>query len=309
MSNGSKRMVCVSVAGVWTKSTSPRGIDRPALTCPVQLQTWLENLGFEERLQLCTENMLQTQVLYGTPLEVIEEQSDWVRVVIPEQPTSKNRAGYLGWMPLAQLGPDASEIGGEGKLVEVRADKTQLYDEKGQPIMEVSFLTRLPLIAEELNRFAVATPDGRRYLQKKSAAVLKEQGIMEETAGGRMIEIGRQFLNLPYLWGGMSSYGYDCSGFAYSMHRAIGITIPRDASDQSKGGREISKSDLAPGDLLFFAYEEGKGHVHHVGIYAGDGRMIHAPRTGRTVEIIDLNGSEYEPEHCISRRYWEGGGR
>ena len=132
---------------------------------------------------------------------------------------------------------------------------------------------------------------------------------MEETVGERMIEIGRQFLNLPYLWGGMSSYGYDCSGFSYSMHRAIGITIPRDASDQSKGGREISKSDLAPGDLLFFAYKEGKGHVHHVGIYAGGGRMIHAPRTGRSVEIIDLHGSEYEPEHCISRRYWQGGGR
>jgi gamma-D-glutamyl-L-lysine dipeptidyl-peptidase len=309
MSNRTKRMVRVAVAGVWTETASPRKIDEPALASPVHLQEWLQNLGFAERLQLCEDNLLQTQVLYGTPLEIVEELGDWVHVVIPEQPTSKNKAGYPGWMPAAQLGPDISDPDGKGSLVEVRAEKAPLYDENGQLVMEVSFLTRLPLLAEELDRYAVATPDGRRYLQKSAVAVVGERGVSDETSGARIIEMGRRFIDLPYLWGGLSAYGYDCSGFAYSMHQAVGITIPRDASDQSKGGREIPKNELLPGDLLFFAYEKGKGYVHHVGIYAGDGCMIHAPRTGRNVEIIQLRGFEYEAEHCISRRYWQGCGR
>jgi gamma-D-glutamyl-L-lysine dipeptidyl-peptidase len=302
-----KRMVRVTVAGVWTEPTSPRRIDQPALACPVQLQAWLKALGFAERLQLCTGNLLQTQVLYGTPLEVVETLGEWVRVVIPEQPTSKNKAGYPGWMLASQLGPDVSKTGEKNTLVEIHADKTYLYDENGHPKMDVCFLTRLPYASEERDYFAVKTPDGSRYLKKNTAIVMDDNdgGLQEEQMGALIIEIGKRFLGLPYLWGGMSSYGYDCSGFAYSMHRAVGITIPRDASDQSRNGKEIPKNKLAPGDLLFFAYEEGKGYVHHVGIYAGDDFMIHAPRTGRTVEIIRLSGSEYEPEHCISRRYWQ----
>ncbi|WP_162875106.1 C40 family peptidase, partial [Enterobacter cloacae] len=74
-----------------------------------------------------------------------------------------------------------------------------------------------------------------------------------------------------------SSYGYDCSGFAYSMYASQGITIPRDASDQALAGTEAASNQLRPGDLLFFAYEEGKGRIHHVGIYIGDGKMIHSP--------------------------------
>jgi cell wall-associated NlpC family hydrolase len=65
-----------------------------------------------------------------------------------------------------------------------------------------------------------------------------------------------------------------------------------------------------PGDLIFFAHDEGKGRVHHVGIYYGDGRMLHAPKTGMTIEIIPLAGTVYEREICSVRRYWvesEGG--
>lgn len=87
--------------------------------------------------------------------------------------------------------------------------------------------------------------------------------------GHGIVEQGTRFLGLPYLWGGVSSYGYDCSGFAYSMHRYFGISIPRDASDQAKQGALIEKEHLQPGDLLFFAYEEGKGSIHHVAFTPG----------------------------------------
>lgn len=88
------------------------------------------------------------------------------------------------------------------------------------------------------------------------------------------------------------------------MHRAAGLVIPRDASDQAKSGTAIEREDLEPGDLLFFAYEQGQGYVHHVAIYYGDGQMIHAPKTGKTVEIITLRGTDYETEYWGARRYW-----
>ncbi|MFP3340688.1 NlpC/P60 family protein, partial [Micrococcus sp. SIMBA_131] len=73
-----------------------------------------------------------------------------------------------------------------------------------------------------------------------------------------------KFIGLLYLWGGMSSYGFDGSGFSCNMARAIGCTIPRDAHDQLNSGEAVKEGEWEQGDLLFFAYEQGKGSVHHV---------------------------------------------
>jgi len=117
-----------------------------------------------------------------------------------------------------------------------------------------------------------------------------------------------RFVDLPYLWGGVSSFGFDCSGFAYAMHRTEGISIPRDASAQARQGTIVEQDRLEPGDLLFFAYEQGRGSVHHVGIYVGDNRMIHSPKSDKSIEVVDLEHYELKDEHCISRRYWTTGG-
>jgi gamma-D-glutamyl-L-lysine dipeptidyl-peptidase len=88
------------------------------------------------------------------------------------------------------------------------------------------------------------------------------------------------------------------------MHRYSGISIPRDASDQAKQGTLIEREQLEPGDLLFFAHEDGKGAIHHVGIYAGEERMIHSPESIKAVEIVELDSFKLTKEHCVSRRYW-----
>lgn len=79
-------------------------------------------------------------------------------------------------------------------------------------------------------------------LAPETGAVDMGQGIVEQA---------KRFLDLPYLWGGTSSYGFDCSGFAYTMHRYFGILIPRDASDQAKQGTPVEKEQLEAGDLVF----------------------------------------------------------
>jgi cell wall-associated NlpC family hydrolase len=153
----------------------------------------------------------------------------------------------------------------------------------------------------------VQSPEGKGYLKADEVRLIDGPLAMRPVEGhiGRgIVEQGKRFLDLPYLWGGMSSFGYDCSGFAYNMHGYFGISIPRDASDQAKQGTLIEKEQLEPGDLLFFAYEEGKGAIHHVGIYAGDQRMIHSPESIKAIEIVDLSSFKLAKEHCVSRRYW-----
>jgi cell wall-associated NlpC family hydrolase len=127
---------------------------------------------------------------------------------------------------------------------------------------------------------------------------------LRKGTGDDIVKAGEPYLSLNYFWGGMSSFGYDCSGLSYAVHKANGYKIARDAGDQAASGEEVAFDKLEPGDLLFFAYEEGKGTLHHVGIYYGGGKMLHSPQTGKGIEITSLEGTIYEKELCAVRRYW-----
>lgn len=295
--------VDVSVATLWTSPESPRPLDQPGLDNPVDLETWLQKMNYDERLALCDDNLVQSQALYGTVVEVLEEKDGWANVIILDQPSKKDSRGYPGWIPLAQLKETA---GGEnhGKVAVVNEPKTFLHGSDGSKVFEVSYQTRLPLIKEDGEWVEVETPDGTRHL-KRETVILEDSQDPKTASGDEIVAAGDQFLDLPYLWGGMSAFGYDCSGFAHMMHRSAGLVIPRDASDQTKEGKPVEREDLRPGDLLFFAYEEGKGFVHHVAIYHGDGKMIHAPNTGKTVEVLEIAGTYYETEYWGARRYWD----
>jgi cell wall-associated NlpC family hydrolase len=108
------------------------------------------------------------------------------------------------------------------------------------------------------------------------------------------------FTGLPYLWAGRSGFGFDCSGLTSLDYRVHGVAIPRDANAQSVKGRAIARKALRPGDLLFYATG---GHVHHVSIYAGGGRMVQAPRTGSKVQTISVSTASYAREYARGRRF------
>lgn len=104
----------------------------------------------------------------------------------------------------------------------------------------------------------------------------------------RTIQLGERYIGTPYVWGGESPDGFDCSGFVQYVYRRQGIELPRVSRDQAHAGRALptSLSGIARGDLLFFA-SDGR-NVSHVGIYAGDGRMLHSSSSGRGVRYDDL---------------------
>lgn len=306
------RIIDVSVAQLWVSITSPREIDTPVLQNPVLIKEWISSMTTEQKKALSGDNLLETQALYGTVVEVIEEQGDWSKVVIPEQPTLKSEVGYPGWLPTKQLTMDPIIVEDkkysdllQEKIVVVTSQSAHLFSEQKEAGLEISFLTRLPYLGEDGEWIQVATPSGIQFLKKADVSVYDSTAHIPKGNGELIVEQAKRFLDLPYLWSGMSGFGFDCSGFSYSMHRYFGITTPRDASDQSKSGQKIEKEDLKPGDMIFFAHQEGKGRVHHVGLYIGNDQMIHSPNTPKTIEITTLTGTNYEKEYCGASRYWE----
>jgi len=106
----------------------------------------------------------------------------------------------------------------------------------------------------------------------------------------------------PYHFGGADAAGFDCSGLALYVHETVGLAIPRTALEQQRAARPVSLTALSPGDLVFFRIRSR--HVDHVGIYAGDGRFIHAPRAGLAVSYADLSRGFYAQHLVSAGRFW-----
>lgn len=112
--------------------------------------------------------------------------------------------------------------------------------------------------------------------------------VAASSKGQAIVNTAMKYLGVPYVWGGTSPRGFDCSGLVQYVCRQNGISVNRVACDQRRNGTYVSRENLQPGDLVFFA--KG-GYIHHVGIYVGNGNMIHAPQTGDVVKISSIQTS------------------
>lgn len=305
----SKFVINVPVATIWTSYDSARKLDEKAISNPTDIRSWLDSLNFETRLELCDANLIQSQLLFGQEVLVIEEKEDYYHIIALTQGSSKDDRGYPGWVPKCQITEVTDWKLTDGAVAVVTSNLATLYSLDEKEILELSFQTILPVVEEGEETVKVQLPDG-------GLGVLKAEDIsrydgtpsIPKGSGADIVRTGVRFLDLPYLWGGMSGYGMDCSGFSYTMCKANGYIIPRDAHDQAKEGEEVELESIKPGDLLFFAYEEGKGKLHHVGIYYGEGKLLHSPKTGRDIEILPMKNTIYEKELCAARRYWQKDG-
>ena len=121
------------------------------------------------------------------------------------------------------------------------------------------------------------------------------------SAGQAIVDYAKKFLGTPYVWGGSSPSGFDCSGFCQYVYKQMGYSINRVAADQMNNGYAVSLSEAQPGDLIFFSSYAG-GTAGHVGIYVGDGCFIHAPQSGDVVKISNLYTTGYGSRICGLRR-------
>jgi cell wall-associated NlpC family hydrolase len=211
-----------------------------------------------------------SQAILGSNVQLLEQKDGWARIQTADK--------YTGWMPLTSLRADRAYADG-GRIAEVQSLFAHLYREpdvtRRAPLLTVPFETKLEVIADQpdnLRWLQVRLPDERvAWVQRGDLAFdAKPLSIPD------MIELSKRFLGLPYTWGGTSSYGYDCSGFAQMLCRRRGVILPRDSGLQVNCDAvvRVNPEDIAPGDLLFFGSSEN--HVSHTGVYLGDGRFINA---------------------------------
>ena len=115
------------------------------------------------------------------------------------------------------------------------------------------------------------------------------------------VALAMTFQGTPYVWGGAKPGGFDCSGLLYYAFGQQGLSLPRVAEDQAKVGTYVPQSQLQPGDAVFFA--DSSGYIHHMGMYVGGGKMLHAPQTGDVVKIVDITTGYYASQYAGARRY------
>lgn len=152
---------------------------------------------------------------------------------------------------------------------------------------------RAILLAGDLHRMVAAQP------ANAAATPAPALGTRIQTVLQRALAL----LGTPYRWGGTGTDGFDCSGLVgYVFRNALGVELPRVSRDLAKSGELVSdRAMLSPGDLVFFA-RRARGEVDHVGIYVGDGRFVHAPRTGKNVEVSSLDNAYWSDRFVQARR-------
>ena len=152
---------------------------------------------------------------------------------------------------------------------------------------------RAMMFAGDINRLIGSQP----MTTAGAAAVQPASGSRIQS----LLQHALALLGTPYRWGGTGTDGFDCSGLVgYVFHSALGIELPRVSREMANSGQLVSdRAQLSPGDLVFFGH---KGRVSHVGIYVGEGRFLHAPRTGRDVTVSSLDSGYWSGKYLEARR-------
>jgi cell wall-associated NlpC family hydrolase len=294
---GRSAWVAVAVARLWESPSAPWPVDAPALRSPVRFRAWLRHMTIDERKALDTRS--DTEALLGDRVVVVRLRPHWVKVVVPSQPSQKDSRGYPGWIPRGQLTARTPMRTGQVATVVTRTAWLRTDDADHVRGAELSFGTAMSVLGQVGLFVRVVTPQGAvRRLYASTVAVHAADAAAIQPSRASLKQTAKSFLGLPYLWGGLSGFGIDCSGLTWLDYRAHGIRIPRDALPQSRSGRRTTTRE--PGDLVFYARS---GLVHHVSMYLGDGRVIHAPRTGQTVRIISFSAPPLRAEYAGTRGY------
>ena len=240
-----------------------------------------------------------TQLLLGQPVRVLQHDK-WWRVKTPE--------GYVAWIPEGSFTRLAKEEFNEW----VNAPKivfTDLWgyayeeaDSKKGTSSDLVFCNLLKFEGEQGAFYKVSYPDGRK------AFVLKEQSMpydewlsTREISPEKVLEKALKFKGFPYIWGGTSSKGLDCSGFIKTVMLHFGIILRRDASQQAKTGIQVDISggygNLQPADLMFFgkkAEGENRERIRHVAFYMGNNLFIHAASSFVRISSLDPSSDIYD---------------
>jgi hypothetical protein len=215
-----------------------------------------------------------SQAYFSEEVELLEKKEQWglIKTLVDQ---------YPGWVELCHLQQRSSIFPTPPQTIIVERRAAHVYaveDTIYGPLLTLPFESRLetPALPKDpsVRWIPVILVDGRSgYIQRGDVCFQETKKTKEELA-----LFSRRFLDLPYTWGGRSSFGYDCSGFVQMLYRQMGVLLPRDSIDQmhSEKFSEISFSQAQIGDLIFWGQHERA--ITHVGMYLGNNEFIHATK-------------------------------
>lgn len=242
---------------------------------------------------------LVTQATLGIPLKVYKKEANWYLIQTPDQ--------YLGWVDSGGI-----ELMNEQRFANWKTTDKLIYlktfgksfaeaDADSQMVSDLVAGDILELQETSAHFYKVKYPDGRTAFVPREEAQPYERWLASlDISENSLVNTSKTLMGLPYLWGGTSPKGVDCSGFTKTIYFLNGLVIPRDASQQIHTGLLVdddkSFKDMRPGDLLFFgkpATDSTKERVVHVGMWIGNNEFIHS--SGRVqVSSMDKNAPNYD---------------
>ena len=227
------------------------------------------------RKEPSAESEMVSQVLFGEHFEVLEEKNGWLKV-------SHYYDNYIGWIDKRMYHEIPREqkelLDAENKIYAL--DLTNLAS-KNHSTFPVVYGSVLPMYDKEHNNFKVY-PKGYHISGKVG------QACAEGELPKRIADTAFNYLNAPYLWGGRTPFGIDCSGFTQMVYKLNNVKIPRDSSQQIKEGVKVPLEEARQGDLAFFS-QPNSDKVSHVGIILDNNEIIHASGTVH-VDHLDQTG-------------------
>jgi gamma-D-glutamyl-L-lysine dipeptidyl-peptidase len=246
-----------------------------------------------------TDAGVVSQAIFSTNVAILERDGSWLKIRTPDD--------YTGWIQNAAA-VRTPAYAQSGRIARVEALFANLYRETDitihQPVITLPFESRLEVLSgprdAEGRWLEVRLPDGRAAWVQSGDVTLAPDVKMPV---GELIAWSKRFVGLPYLWGGTSTYGYDCSGFIQMLFRRLGYSLPRDAGPQAdwEGFKPVERAELLPGDLLYFGSAPEK--ISHTGMYIGNGQFINATAYQRPmVQICNLNDEHWTGLFVTARR-------
>ena len=220
-----------------------------------------ESVNFRKDANIDSE--IIEELSKGSKLEVIEDQGEWIKVKYNEN------EGYV----------NAKYISDEAPVIE-------------------------EVVSEEINTNRVSNAQNSNKKNNSSSNKIEQSNenvpSSNQSLAQAVVNLAYSKIGSPYVWGAEGPNSFDCSGLtSYVYKQAAGISLPRTSTAQSTYGKTVSKSNLQPGDLVFFG---SNGSVNHVGIYVGGGNMIHSPKPGETVKVTSINSSYYVNRFITAKR-------
>ncbi|WP_441000337.1 C40 family peptidase [Fodinibius sp. SL11] len=248
---------------------------------------------------------LVTQATLGMPVKVLKKEGSWYMVQTPDD--------YLSWVDyggIHQMSKDEyDEWKSSDKIIYLETNG-YAYEQPNRKSLKVSDLVSgsiLKVAGTTENFYEVVYPDGRTgFVNQSEARSFDDWKASVEASENQLVQEAKSLKGAPYLWGGTSPKGMDCSGFTKTIYFMNGWIIPRDASQQVHAGEIVDSTgsfeNLRPGDLLFFgreASEDRDRRVVHVGMWIGNDEFIHS--AGRVkVSSIDPEAKNYD-EYNVNR--------